>query len=265
MDIRSFMGKKKTIKPRRKVLARVPVEAALRPATRAAVNTLVKKAISRETENKMIGWVIENQVFHNAPIGAADCVPIVQQISPGTSAQQRVGDRIKPKRLVVRGTVSFRPDTCNTNQNFYVRLLVLAQKNLKVGSQVAAGGVDTGHLLRPGYVGSDQKPFSGVTLDLDAPINTDLFRVYMDKTIKLTCSLVTGGGTEPMPLYSARFYYRFKQLPASLTYDDGNGNWANNFSPFFALGYAYSDGSTDLPLFTRFVTNTNAFLEYEDA
>jgi len=191
-------------------------------------------------------------------------MPLIQQISSGTGAQERIGDRIKPKSLVLRGVVSFTPDTCTTSQNLYVRLLVLTQKNLKVGSQIAAGDVDTAHLLRPGYAGADQQAFAGLTRNLYEPINKDLFHVYMDKVVKLTASVVAGGGVEQMPSYSARYYKKIR-LPASLTYDDGNGNWANNFAPFFAMGYAYSDGSTDLPTYTRFINTCSSFLEYEDA
>lgn len=231
---------------------------------RAKTTAIVKKVISRLSEDKMIGWVVENNVHHNSAIGAADCVPVVQQIAPGVSAQQRSGDRIKPKSLTVRGTVSFMPDTCTTTQNFYIRLVILAQKNIKVGSDVAAGGVDVAHLLRPGYVGADQVAFDGTTLALNAPINTDLFRVYADKIIKLTACAVPGGAVEQQPMYSARYSYTFKELPANLTFDDGNGNWANNFAPFMALGYAYSDSTTDLPTFTRFTNTASAFLKYED-
>lgn len=238
--------------------------AARRGRGRRGTTQLVKRVIFQMAEDKMIGWVVENNVGHNSLIGAADCRPILQQIAPGSSAQQRSGDRIKPKSLTLRGTVSFMPDTCTTQQNIYVRLLILSQKNLKVGSQIAAGDVDSAHLLRPGYVGSDQVAFDGTTLALNAPINTDLFRVYMDKTIKLTVSSVTGGGHEQMPMYSARYAYTFKDLPANLTYDDGNGNWANNFAPFFAMGYAFSDSTTDLPTYTRLTNTCSAFLKYED-
>lgn len=192
-------------------------------------------------------------------------MPLLQQIAQGVSAQQRVGDRIKPKSLRMRGVVSFMSDTCNTLQNVYVRLLVLAQKNIKVGSAITAGGVDTDHLLRPAYAGSDQEAFAGLTRNLYEPINTDLFTVYMDKVVKLTCSLATGGGREAMPLYSARYSFTMKKLPAALTYDDGNGDWANNCAPFFAMGYAFPDGTTDLVITRRFINTCSSILQYEDA
>lgn len=250
-------------RPRRMVVRKKATK--LAPRTRQAVTKIVKSVIARNQENKAIGFKLESDILHNSAVGSADCVALVGQIAPGVSAQQRVGDRIKPKSLTLRGVVSYLADTCTTSQNIYVRLLVLSQKDIKTGAQVAAGGVDTAHLLRPAYVGGDQIPFSGLTANLNEPINRDLFTVHMDKIVKLTPSLVTGGGREQMPLYSARYSMRVRKLPAALTFDDGNGNWANNFAPFFCMGYAFSDGTTDLPTYTRLVNNCSSLLEFEDA
>lgn len=228
--------------------------------------------IARNLENKLVGWPVELNVQHNRSIGAADCYPLVQEIVPidsavGNTSQQRMGDRIKPKSLKVKGVVSYTPDTCNTAQNVYVRIIIASQKSIKVGSQVQAGNVAANQLLRPGYqgLGLDQVPFSGSTIDLNAPINKDLFRVYMDKTIKLSPSNVSAGGREAMPQYSARWSHTFKQLPSTLTYDEAHGDWANNFAPFVALGYAFPDGTLDALTYTRIIHNVSSFLEFEDA
>jgi len=214
----------------------------------------------------MVGFQLENSVQHNSAIGAADCRPCFGTISQGVTSLTRLGDKITPKSLRLRGTVSFMPDTCTTSQNIYVRIIIASQKNIKVGSSIT-GGVDTNHLLRPNFtgVGQDQIAFAGNTRELDYPINKDLYRVYMDKTIKLTSSVVTGGGVEQMPMYSARYSYKFKSLPSSLTFDAANGDWANNFAPFIAVGYAYSDGTGPDVLQTRVVSNIASFLEFEDA
>lgn len=234
---------------------------------------MVRRMIARNLENKMIGWPVEVNTLHNRSITAPDCYPLIQQIAPidsatGNTAQQRMGDKIKPKSLRVKGVVSFTPETCNTIQNLYVRVVIATEKSIKVGSQVAAGNVNTNQLLRPGYTnapGNDQVPFSGATIDLNAPINKDLFRVYYDKTFKLTANLATGGGVEAVPMYSHRWSYKFKKLPASLSFDEANGNWPNNFAPFVAMGYAFSDGTLDALTYTRLVHNVSSFLEFEDA
>jgi len=191
----------------------------------------------------------------------------VQTISQGVTAHTRIGDRIKPKSLRIKGVLSFNPDDCSTSQNIYARVLILSQKNIKVGSAVSAGGVDSGSLLRTDDPTAPEVPFSGDTMDLNTPVNTDLFRVYMDKTIKFAVSVVTGGGREAMPLYSARWSKTIKSgsLPASLTYDQGNGDWANNFAPFIAVGYAYSDGTAPDTVTTKLISNVLSTLAYEDA
>lgn len=231
----------------------------------ATVTKIVKAQIAKEVENKQIGWAAELDTQHNSGITSADCYPLVQQISQGTTAQTRDGDRIKPKSLKVRGIVSFNSDDCNTSQNVYVRVLILAQKNIKVGSSVAAGGVDADRLLKPSLVATPESPFAGNTFDLLTPVNTELFRVYMDKIIKLAPANVAGGAREAMPMYSARWSKTFKQLPASLTYDMGNGNWANNFAPFVALGYAYPDGTSPDTITTKLIHSVLSVLDYEDA
>lgn len=244
----------------------------MKDTTRAGVLAVVRRMLDRRTEDKMIGWKVEENVIHNSPIGAGDCYPVLQNIIPldsasGNTAQQRIGDRIKPKSLVVKGVISFNPDQpSNTTQNLLVRVCILAQKNIKVGS-VVTGGVDAGRLLRPGYatgVGSDQVPFGGFTIDVNAPINKDLFRVYMDKTYIMSSQLVTAGAVEQQR-NTKRWRYVFKKLPTTLSYDEGNGDWANNFAPFMCIGYAYADGSAPDVLTSRLVSNTSSFLTFEDA
>lgn len=233
---------------------------------------MVRKMIARHAENKVVGWEIEKNVYHNSAIGPADCVPVLQDIVPidstgGNTANQRMGDKVSPKSLTVKGFVSFGPSTANTAQPIYVRILILSQKNIKVGTQVQGGAVDTDRLLRPGLagVGSDQVAFDGQTQTALYPINKDLFRVYMDKTIKLSSGLVTGGSVEQMPLYTARYSYTFKKLPSTLSYDEGNGDWANNFAPFIAIGYSYGDGTSPDVISSRVVHNCFAQLQFEDA
>lgn len=232
---------------------------------RQAVASVAKSVLSRAAENKVIATLAEQDVAHNFPIGAADCEPLVPEISQGPMANQRIGDRVKPKRLTVKGVISLNPEQGWAAQSdIYGRVLILAQKDLKVGSQILASDVDTAHLLRPALAtaASDEAPFNGNTCDLMYPVNTEKFRVYMDKTFKF--AVTKAASVETMPRYSHRWSYTFKQLPASLTWDEGNGDWANNFAPFVCVGFAYSDGGAPETVQTKFITNTYAHLEYED-
>jgi len=237
--------------------------------TRAGVLAIVRKMLDKRIEDKRVGWLLENGVNHNSAIGTADCLPLVQEITPldaaaGDTSTQRIGDRIKPKSLVVRGVVSVSDAQADT-KNLYVRIVIAAQKDVKVGSSVTAGNVDVAHLLKPAYIGSPgqvETSFAGRTSDIYAPINTDKFRVYYDK-VHLLCP--ASNQTVENTRGSYRWTYRFKDLPAALTYDAGNGNWANNFAPFCALGYAYADGSSPDVATLRVTSTYSSMFTFEDA
>lgn len=240
----------------------------MKPTQKASVLSVVRKMIAKNLENKRVGFQVETAVLHNSAISGADCEPLVQEIvSINTSNTQstttmRIGDKIRPKRLTVKGVVSLRPENANsTAQDIYVRVIIASQKSIKVGSQVLAGSVDTSRLLKPGFATDDQAPFSGETEELSYPINTEAFKVYYDKIFKLH------GPTDnsSFPAYSKRWSYTFKDMPASLTFDEGNGNWPNNFAPFVGIGYAYADGTNPDTVTTKLVTHTTSFLDYEDA
>lgn len=230
----------------------------------------MKTLLGRKTENKAVGWSVESNVSHNSGILAADCVPVIQDIgqldtTTGiNSAVQRIGDKIQPKSLRVRGCISVKTGQTSI-QNLYVRVMILAQKDIKVASGVIAGGVNTAALLRPMFntaAGADEAAYTGSTQTSLQLVNTDLFRVYYDKTF-LLCP--AANPTVENTKGSFRWGYDFKQMPTNLTFDNTNGNYANNFAPFLALGYCYADGTAPDIATTRIVSNTYSLLSFEDA
>lgn len=234
----------------------------MKDQTKAQVIKLMRNLINKDIENKEAGFIVE-QARHNSPIGAGDCYPLIQAIPEGTDGESRLGDKIKPKSLVVRGTIAldpaFQPDT----KPFYVRVLMLTQKDIKVSTSVTAGNVDTAHLLRPAYPGAPETAFIGSRDGLNMPVNDNKFRVLMDRTY-LFCPTAAASG---FPLTNAQVHFKkaIKKLPATLTYDQGNGNYANNFAPFIAIGYAYPDGSPPDLVDTRITTSIHSKLSFEDA
>lgn len=225
--------------------------------------------ISKKAENKLIGNLVEDEVLHNSAIGSADCEPIVPEIAPldaagGSTARQRVGDRITPKYLRVDGVVSLNPSSPPTGRSdIYARVIIAAQKDVKTGAAILGGGISANTLLRPGYgATANEVQFGGNTADLLYDINKDKFKVYMDKIVKL--SQVSEGATEQNGNYSFRYSYTFKDMPTALTFDEENGNWPNNFAPFIAVGYAYSDGTGPDAVATKLVHTCYSQLQFED-
>lgn len=242
---------------------------------KANVLAVVRRMISRGIANKTVGNNIENGVFHNQQIAAADCYSILPQILPegtagGISTQLRSTDRIKPKSLTVRGQVSFAypPNTSSTSLPVFVRVMILQQKDIKNSGSVN-GNVDTANLLHAGLPtasGGDQVNYDGTTLRHYYPINKNKFRVYMDKSYYLhTSDLLNGFGGDNIGIVK-KFKYTFKDLPSALTFDEGAGNNVNNFAPFIAIGYCYADGSApSLPTITWVRANVYSQLVFEDA
>lgn len=259
VDYRKLAGlSTRTMKVTRKVRVKK-----LAPSTQGAVTQIVKQQIARNSENKMIGNNVELDILHNSPIGSADCYPLIPTISKGINSYNRIGDRLKPKGLSVKGLVSWQSESA-LQKDIYVRVMILSQKNIKTGSQVSSAAVDTANLLRPNSPAIPLSAFAGNTAQLNYPVNTDLFRVYMDKTIKLTGNKA-GTAVESLTRQSQRWSYRMKSFPVALTFDDGNGDWVNNFAPFLAIGYAYCDGTAPDSITTRLYSSTFSALTFEDA
>lgn len=224
--------------------------------------TVAKRVTSRAIPDKVVGFDVEKLTLHNSALLGPDMYPIVQQISAGVQQWEREGSRIKPKSLVVRGVVGQKIDYPDT-QALYVRIVIAQQKTVR--SVANYNDLDPQHLLKANLPGGPQElPFSGNQNELNYPINRDLFRVYMDKIILLTPTESAAAG-DPRQGSTKRWSYKFKKLPATLTFDQGGGDLCNNFAPFVALGYAYANGTAPDTVTTRVVHSVFSQLTFEDA
>lgn len=229
---------------------------------KAQMTTIAKRVTARAIPNKVVGFVVENQTLHNSALLGPDMYPIVQQIATGVNQWEREGSRIKPKSLVVRGVLTQKPDYPDT-QALYVRIVIAQQKTVKTVANY--NDLDPQHLLKANIgPGPQELPFSGNHIELNYPINRDLFRVYMDKIVLLTPTESAPAG-DPRTGSTKRWSYRFKQLPSTLTFDQGGGDFVNNFAPFCAIGYAYANGTAPDVVNTRVLHSVFSQLTFEDA
>lgn len=227
------------------------------------MTAIVKRQIARQTENKVVGFNLEQNVVHNSAIADADVVPILGSILEGTSSLQRIGDRVKPKRLTVRGIVGLNPDNNPNNKPMIVSVYILACKDKKTNALVQAGA-GMADLLKPNINGTEQVPFDGTTLRSTYPVNTEKFRVYYQKKFRIAPGTLATG-TREYDFF--RWGYTFKQskMPASLTWDEATGDDCNNFAPFMVIGYSYTDGTLPDVVATRLISNTSSEFTFEDA
>ena len=114
---------------------------------------IVKATIARQTENKMRGFNVEQNVVHNSAIADADVVPILGSIPEGTGHNERIGDRVKPKSLTLRGIVGLNSENNPNNKPMIVSVYVLACKDKKTNALVTAGA-GMADLLAPNIGGT---------------------------------------------------------------------------------------------------------------
>lgn len=233
----------------------------LKDGTKAAVLRVVRGLISKNMENKQRGFILEQNVVHNAPITDADVVPIIGSITEGNSSLERDGDKIKPKSLVVRGVISTNPAYNPDNKPMFVHIYILTAKDRKTNALVQAG-VGMSDFLKPNIGGTTQVAFDGSTQRGMYPVNSEKFKVYYQTRLLLAPGSA-GAGTREFE--ALRWRYVFKSLPASLTFDEANGDDPNNFAPFLVIGYTYADGTVGETLQTRVISNAFSQLTFEDA
>lgn len=243
------------------------------------VRGIAKSVVSRAAEDKFVS--VNSVTRHNSTISSpGECYPMVPQVTLGTGDYQRIGDKISGKYLYIKGYIQYDSsvlDLLQTAQSLYlppstVRVLCLSQKNVKVGSAVPTA-IDVNHLIKDNVGTGTARAYTGSVFDNVAPINKDLFKVHMDKKIKLnfqstnTVAPATGPGLQTAMVGNDRTKYftcRIK-CPASMKFDDGNGDWPNSFAPFICMGAVCDDGTAPWSLSTPYRLTVSSTLYFEDS
>jgi len=243
----------------------------------SAVRAIAKSVVRKETEDKYVSF--EHVSLHNSSISAAtECYPLFPAVPQGVDDYQRIGDRIRGKYLYVKGFIQYSDDYLNTpNVQQYlppstVRVLVLSQKDIKTATDVQTNA-DVSHLLKDNVGTGTARPYTGATWDNLAPINKDLFKVHMDRKIKMNwvqhyVSNPAGGnlGTSVASGNDrTKYFYCRIKAPATLTFDTRNGDFANNFSPFICIGATCDDGQNPWSLNNPYRLVVQSTLYFEDA
>lgn len=222
-----------------------------------AKSTLVTKpmlyrAIRRSEETKCIVNEYPNTQFNSAIGSSGDSIVLLAPISRGTNGSSRIGNRIKPIRMVINGFVAY--NTFNSTQYYYeahmlgVRLFVYANK----ASSAVANSIVEYNLLTTGAQGTT---FTGAAIDFNKPANRDQFRIYADKKWIMnkpygwtdqSVASGTASSTNSILAYSNTMYRPFtivlteKHMPAYLIYDESDSaSYPVNFNPLLSIGYCH--------------------------
>lgn len=215
-----------------------------------------------KVEDKHLLTQLEVNVQHNSAIGAGDVISICPSPSFGTGDFNRIGARITPKYLYVKGSIAVVRTGMVINRPIGLRVLAFNQNDVK--NYDDSGNVETGLLLR-GFAGSSVAYDGGIAHHL-LPMNDELFKKIYDKTFKLSeQNSANAFGAEGSDTRGSEIHFSFKvKCPKTLKYDNASTH-ANNFAPFMAIGYCFLDGTTPDIASTNVLVNTIAHLKYEDA
>jgi len=257
---------------------------ALRRATtkpmpsKKAVTKLVKRVINNSAETKMVAWyngpspsdgtygqanyIIQNPVIASNTTDILRLIPYVKQ---GVSDNQRIGERVHPTSLNVKGTVmvninNLPPQAGNVGvtTDIYVVIYILQHVTLKSYTALTASN-DFTQLLRTGENTTAQ--FNGHVWDSQMPVEDAYYRVLKKKKYRLRYAGkgTTSGGDPPGPAWlsvpncvSYRAEYNMnlsKYLPKKFTYPENpsatGANDPTNSSIFMCMGCYQGNGIVD--------------------
>lgn len=220
--------------------------------------------------------------YFDTPITAV--YPLLPAISQGVNSNERIGDKIRPKRMRVDFTITCVGES-DSSLDVLVRLLVLEDKQIKgtldllpippspgpppIGGQ--PGTPITTDLLQ---YGSQVQGYQGLLTDDMARVNTERYTVIKD----IRRELIKGMGQSPtnantylgtQAFISGQQTYKVSVVvptPAVLRYSQSLDTFPSNFAPFFVVGYVQPDGlAAPASLTQRIAVNFITHLDYEDA
>lgn len=245
-------------RPRRKIIRRKR-NLAKKGKTSRSFARKVKNIIHRMTENKF--WqapVVQNQVVSAAITGSTSltsvqpyCVNLLPQLAQGTGNSNRIGNRVRLVKNVVKGYVNLLP--YNATLNSYrcpvaVKLYVFSVKSF------------TNFIGEMGYqnwqqffrLNNSDVGFYGTMLDMLQSVNTELYTLHATRTFQLSSQpfLVGGGGSNagygnPSGKWSMPFRFNLIKYAKDLKYDDNTSLRVTNKSLFLAAQVCYADGGTN--------------------
>jgi len=228
-------------------------------------------------------------VVNNASISTV--YPLMPPITQGLDNSQRIGDKIRPKSLVVKFQIGLNGQALNAvgaSQNVYARLLCLSDKSLKhvpdlitnpalasTGTPVETQLLELGNGLTSG-IGL------GGPIEFSYRINRKRYTVHHDRLIKLQKG--TGETNQPTGLVYGTMVYNSSLMthmvtlripcPKTLLYPESTAGGANdyyptNFAPFFCMALMTMDGQQNAAYQTNLdgsvKLNYVAHFDYEDA
>jgi len=245
-----------------------------KPTVPPSVKTYVQRTINRNMETKVVTTTYGYTGFNSSIQSAGDNIAILPQLLSGTAQNQRIGESIRPVKLVIRGYIIYRANAVQTPVMLGLRQFVYRDKSVNCYPVATAAGINF-NLLEEG---GTALTFDGSTNRYNLPHNKEQFQFYKDKKMRVLKawgytdpSFGTSSTTAMLSLHES-MYHPFtitltqKQLPAVLKYDPQlSSSYPLNFAPYMAVGYCNLQNATPDVGTQQIAMNWTASLYFKDA
>jgi len=234
-----------------------------------SVKSYVKKAIHRQIENKERLIYGEN-ITLTATSPSTQSIGLLPSMTQGTGDALRIGNQIKIVKGITKIAFNIKPYSDTTNPNtvpVWVRVLLVKNLRLKEASAYI-NSTDLAQIFRGNATALAQQ---NNMLDMQLPVNDDLFRVLADRKFKIGASyasatgfVTTQGFFDNSPASKMLTFNWGKYVKSVLKFDDNDANYyPQNNNLFLVMMAVNADGTTNIysPTEYHYVTS----LQYEDA
>lgn len=242
----------------------------------SVVTKVVKQTLQQQAEKKCAGIVPLNKVHFNSTISASgDVIPLLPPVAQGIADEQRIGNTIRPTKLVVKVCVSQPVDGIFGFTDLYspavVRVMMLSSKRYKytptLPADVATNQLPS--LLHLGQVGTENIPFNGNVFDTMLAVNPDAFQIHDDRCFSIVPNIpnthaALGTTTATSGLVKNFYSYEVDIKLPKLTFQDDGNSYPANSAPFLLIGYAYPDGSAADAVASCLIATCTSHLYYTD-
>lgn len=265
--------------------------------TKAKVNyikKIVKSVVHKNVETKQAVLQLCNQspvpggglqLLQNNQSGIIKPT-VIPTLMQGTAVNQRIGNKVKPQSIKIKGYVRSLDYDAVTNINtrpMYAHIWLVIDKSIRAPYNKDGTQLYNNNPSNFKRNANDPVPFDGSIMNALYGYNTDAYSVLAHRRIKLDCMQPTTivGATTPLAVvqdsinngfvYAKPFNIVLKgrKLPKQLLYDEddtGSGlNQCTNFNPLFYVALQNADGTLSSYQQLRFAISAQSTLYYEDA
>lgn len=214
-----------------------------------AVKSYVDRAIARNTETKRITYDSGLTNFNTTISSSGDLNYTLPTITQGTASYNRIGTKIRIKKLVIRGHLIWEGTSTSGFQKVGARLMVIKSKKVP-NSDASTASNELSYLLEAG--GGSYQTFNGEVGDLHSPINKKAWAVARDKKHYM---YQQGSNADDLSRSVKFFTIDLKQARNKIINYEFESGTPTNWGWYLAIGWALLDGTSS-------VTPTNMSMEY---